>query len=418
LEDRHFSADLFRRFLAGNVSRSGAARIVGHLIRGCDDCSELAQRLVAEAGAWSPKSAATRPAISAYNGVVEHAVDLATPDRRHVAVERLLGWVRWASLALLSPQERTLRLRSDPSLCTRGFHQRLLELYRGYLRSEPTTAVRVVELAVLVAERIPLPKEGRGARAALLAETWAHLGNAKRMAYDYGGARAAFDEAWKHVGQGQGTVQCVLSLEASLLTDLGEFEIAETALEEALLLYRGAQDHHQEGRILIQMAAAIGEVVPERALDHLYKALPLIDAKVEPRLPLCAWHNIAWFLTSLGKGGEALAVLDENRLVYRQFPDAWTQLRLHWLEGRIAQAIGRSREATEIFRLLRADRQVPACHRVLVSLDLAESLVALGDFDAAGKIAREVHPKMASWGLHREAQRAVKLLGGTPMQDH
>jgi hypothetical protein len=160
------------------------------------------------------------------------------------------------------------------------------------------------------------------------------------------------------------------------------------------------------------MAAVIGHVSPELALDHVRDALPLIDRKLEPRLELCARHNFAWFLASAGKAEEALTVLDHTRPLYRQFPDPWTQLRLHWLEGRIARALGRLGDAVPIFQRLQEALQARQAHHetVLVSLDLAEALVARGAFEAAVRVVREVHPVMAGWGLHRHLLAAWLLL--------
>jgi tetratricopeptide (TPR) repeat protein len=130
------------------------------------------------------------------------------------------------------------------------------------------------------------------------------LGNAHRIAQDFEGARRAFNEAWRILESGTGdpTEEArLISLEASYMKDIGEFELAESSLEEALQLYQRIQDTSEQGRILLQMGEIIGHIHPDRGIAHLQKALALIDASREPRLDLCAQNALAQFL-SQGRG--------------------------------------------------------------------------------------------------------------------
>src|SRR6476661_3863540 len=188
--------------------------------------------------------------------------------------------------------------------------------------------------------------------ADLKAAAWAALGNAQRIASDFEGSRRSFNEAWRNLESGTGdpTEEAnLMSLEASYMRDIGEFEIAESTLEEALQLYRKTQDTHHQGRILFKMGDAIGYVNPERGIAHIERAVALIDASREPRLELCAQHDLAFFLTESGRPEEALAVLERARPLYRQFQDDLTQLRMHWVEGKIAFRLKEYDEAESIF---------------------------------------------------------------------
>jgi tetratricopeptide (TPR) repeat protein len=175
---------------------------------------------------------------------------------------------------------------------------------------------------------------------------------ARRFASDFEGAHRAFNEAWRILEE-EGTNDLldrahVIGLESGYMQDMGEFEIAEASLEEALEIYRQLRDAHLEGRTLLKMGDCIGQIYPERGIARVRQALPLIDAAKEPRLELCAQHDLAWFLNDSGKPEEALVVLDRARRVYQQFPDKWTQLRLHWLEGRIAASIGAAASSARV----------------------------------------------------------------------
>ena len=126
------------------------------------------------------------------------------------------------------------------------------------------------------------------------------------------------------------------------------------------------------------------------------------------RLDLCAQHDLACFLNDCGRPEEALAVLDRARPLYKQFPDNWTQLRLHWLEGRIARNLGELTEAGDIYKQLWEEFQARDLHHelVLLSIDLAELLVFKGESDRAADLVEQCYPILKTWGLHSYALAA------------
>jgi hypothetical protein len=84
-----------------------------------------------------------------------------------------------------------------------------------------------------VAERLDPSIFGEKRVADLMAAAWAELGNAKRIAEDFEGARRAFNEAWRILESGTRDSMgeaLIISLEASYLKDIGEFEMAESSL--------------------------------------------------------------------------------------------------------------------------------------------------------------------------------------------
>jgi len=382
-QEWHIPEDLFGRFLRTEVSKEERQQVVRHLVAGCPQCTELAHRITTELGLWA-KGKPTWEA--AYEEVFARAFAFATQEEQRIALERLRGWGQWVALEPLNPQVRFALVQSDPSYHTFGFYDRLLEASRLYTRTEPAEAVDIVRLAILVAERLPLERYGRERVGDLRASAWAELGNARRLASDFEGARRGFNEAWR-VLEEEGTNDPleqahIMSLEASYLNDLGDFETAETVLEDALEVYRKAGDTHLQGRTLLKMGNTIGHVDASRGVEHIRKALALIEMGREPRLELCAWHDCAWHLVNSGNPEEALVVLEKARPLYRQFPDTYTQLRLHWLEGKISYHIGALEEAESTFgQLWQEFRTRDLNHELLlVSIDLAETFVKKGVF--------------------------------------
>ncbi|HEV7509722.1 MAG TPA: hypothetical protein VGS07_32920 [Thermoanaerobaculia bacterium] len=416
----HVPQELLERFLRAEASREESQGIVRHLLSECPRCSEMAHQVISEIGLGSSRKVGWE---EAYEEVFQRALAFATEEEQRLALERLRGWEQWSSLESLNPQARIAVVEADESFHTWGLYDRLLEASRWYMRKEPAEAVDIVRLAISVAERLDTAVLGGKRVADLLAASWAALGNVKRIASDFEGARSAFNEAWRFVAEGTGEpleAAHIISLEASYIKSIGEFEIAESALEEALEIYRKADDPHQQGRTLLQMGDVIGHVNPGRALDHIRKALALIDTARDPRLELCARHDLAWFLMEGGRTEEALAVLDRARPLYRKFSDAFTQLRLHWLEGKIAANLGDLAGAESILGQLWEEFRVRDLNQevVLVSIDLAKVLTWKGDVARAADLVGQCYSIMKSWGLHRDALAAWLVLQQTLAQGH
>jgi tetratricopeptide (TPR) repeat protein len=409
MRQRHIPEELFRKFLGLKTSKQENRRVVRHLLSGCRSCLDLAARAAFEAGLFS-----TRPAGGAdgYEEVLDRAADFASREERRLAVEKLHGWAQWAFLEDLRPEERVLWVRNDPAFQTWGLYHRLFEAARWYLRQDPGEAVDICLLAIQVAEQLGLSGLGPELVADLQAAAWGALANTQRVANDFEGARQSFNQAWRILeerGTGDPAERAsLLSLEASYIKDVGEFETAEAILEEALGIYKAAGDAHLQGRVLLKMGEIIGHVAPDRGILHIRKALTLIDPRREPRLELSAQHALSQFLSDAGNPEEALAVLDRARPLFEQFPDDLTQLRLHWLEAKIAHRRGDLAEAAAIFQQLWEELRVRDLNQevVLVSIELAEVLTKQGEAARAADLAAGCYTIMRTWGLHKDALAA------------
>jgi tetratricopeptide (TPR) repeat protein len=176
----------------------------------------------------------------AYEKVFARALAFASEEERRLAEERLRGWAQWAVLEPFVPQVRLATVENNPAFHTFGLYDRLLEASRWALRSEPAEAVDIVHLAIAVAGRLDSDRIGKQRAADLQAAAWAALGNAQRIAENFERVPHSFNEAWRLLEE-EGTNDplnraSLLSLEASYIQDIGEFETAESALEDALEL--------------------------------------------------------------------------------------------------------------------------------------------------------------------------------------
>ncbi|HVT58660.1 MAG TPA: hypothetical protein VHR45_09680 [Thermoanaerobaculia bacterium] len=412
-EDWHISSALFQRFLKEKATRQERRCIVRHLLSGCPSCLRLVAPIFQAQSGWFPEERALDLERAEYMAAFERALAVGADQELRLAHEKVRGWGQWAHLEGLSPEERLAAVRSNPGLHNWGLFDRLLEACRWYGRTEPADAVDIAYLALELTDHLGTAFAEQQL-ADLRAGAWGVLANAKRLAADFPGSAEAFQRAWEalHLGSGDPLERAqLISLEASYLQNLGEFEAAETALAESLAIYHAAGEAHLEGRTLLQMGDAIGHVDPARGISHIRRALMRLDAARDPRLQLCAQHDLVWFLTDLGKTDDALATLDRARSLYDQFPDTWTQLRLHWLEGRIAHALHDHSEAESTFLQLWEEFHTRNLHQevVLVSIDLAEVYHDRGQHAQCIKLIEDVYPLMQSWGLHKESL-AVWLL--------
>ncbi len=408
----HVPEELLARFLRTEASREEAQRVVRHLLTDCPSCLALSFELTSKLGLFAALPEGAKAGWEqAYEQVFTRALAFASEEERRLALEKLRGWARWAELEPLNPQLRFATIESDPRFHTFGVYQRLLDASRWHRSTEPAEAVDIVRAALMVAERLDPAVFGEERLADLKASAWAELGNAKRIAEDFEGARRAFNEAWKILESGTGD-PCeearLISLEASYMKDIGEFELAESSLAEALQLYRQVRESHEQGRILVQMGEIIGHLDPKRGVEHLQRALALIDRSREPRLDLCAQHALAQFLSDSGHLEEGLAVLEQARPLYKQFRDDLTQLRLHWVEGKIAYRLGEYDEAESIFSQIWEEFRVRNLNQevVLVTIDLAQVLTAKDETERAAQLAAECYSIMKNWGLHKDALAA------------
>ena len=411
----HLSAELCRRFLEQRVSVFERRAVVRHLVTQCEECLGLMGRITAEGGYWFGKEGAEAYAERDYAEAFQAAFKFASGLARDIATEHLRGWGHWSALDALLPNERLPAVVMRKDWHHWGLFRAILDAARWYSSRDPQEAADIAQLALDITDLLdPLAVGGETAAKDMRAKAFALLADCRRLASDLDGAREAIAEAWKWNEEGTGDPLDkaeILRCDASYAATIGEFETAETILEKALSLYRAADDAHLQGRTLIQMGETIGYAIPDKGLAHIERGLQLINPVREPRLELCAQHALAEFLCGAGRAQEALAIMDRARPLYREFPADRAQVRLHWLQGRIARGLGHVAEAAHILRLVREEYRARDLHRdfLLVSIDLAEAHIAAGEMKSAVRLLVETTPTMASWNLHRNALAAWLL---------
>ncbi len=409
MELEHLSAEIYRRFLNRQATRAEARQVVRHLLTECPVCQDLAGRLTLDSGCWLPRPEVVEPD---YDRVLGSSIRASVRQANGMAIDRVSGWGQWAALDPLPPEERLDRVIAGRQYHHWGFYRALLDASRWYSLRDPREAVDIMLLALTVSQLLD-PAEVGGEKAAidLRAKGRAILANARRLASDLDGARADLDAAWRLQEEGTGDPlerAQIISFDASWSRTVGQLEVAEASLDEALRIYRLAGDRHMQGRTLLQMGNAIGYADPERALSYIENGLRLIESRREPRIELCGKFDLAYFLATAGRPHEAVEALEAARPFAKQFPDDWMQLRLQWLQGTIARALGQLTEAVSIFRQVWDEFRARDLRfdLVMVSIDLAEALAADGQCETAAQLVAEVHPILTSWRLPQHSLAA------------
>jgi len=150
---------------------------------------------------------------------------------------------------------------------------------------------------------------------------------------------------------------------------------------------------------------------PRRAVGSLREALSLLNRDSERELYFLALHNLAFYLTSLGRYGIAARLLEETAGLRARHASSLHLLRFDWLKGRIAEGLGEPRAAEESFvrardGFSRNDLELDAA---LVTLDLALLWSRQRRFDEVEIAVRQLLPALDAQQMEREAQVARSL---------
>jgi tetratricopeptide (TPR) repeat protein len=315
------------------------------------------------------------------------------------------------------PQEqRELILRNSPSFHTWGVFELLVERSLEACIKNPDHAEQLACLALFLSDFLDASYYGTPVIEDLRARTWAFIGNACRLRSDLQRAEESFTQAYVHLQMGsQDSLEraVILDLEASLRRDQRRFDEAEKLLKRAIASFLQNDQRHRAGRSLVNLSTVhhlAGHT--EASIPVLFQAIGLIDPEQEPRLLLCARHNLIEYLIASDRYLDAQGLYRMTRPLYRSFPDAWTQNRRKWVKGKIARGLGQADQAESLFLAARdgfVEEGIPY-DTALVSLELATLYAEQGRRSDLRRLAEGMVPIFSSLNIHREALAALAFL--------
>jgi tetratricopeptide (TPR) repeat protein len=335
---------------------------------------------------------------------------LALARERFAAPELLVELIR------VPAERREGLLRKDARFHTWGLFELLVERSLETGTRDPEGAEELGLLALDLSAHLNAFLYGAERVEDLQARAWAHVGNARRVRSELRAAEEAFRRAAGHLSRGTRDPlerAVLLDLEASLRRAQRRFPEALDLLQGAVDLFLENGDRHRAGRSLVKMSTVhyfTGDLDP--AIPLLFRAFDLIDTEQEPRLLLCARHNLIFYLTEAGRFQEAQEVYFENRALYRDFLEPWVQNRRKWVKGRIARGLGQAGLAESLLLAARdgfVAEGIPY-DTALVSLEIAALYAEQGRTAELKRLAGEMMPIFSSLRIHREALAALTFL--------
>jgi tetratricopeptide (TPR) repeat protein len=401
--------------------------VVVHLTR-CGTCRRRFQSLLsgcsgpigkklAEVLHWCPRGADYGPALRETEQLIQ--------DRRQgLAKERSKAPGLFVELMALPPERRELLLQNSPRFHTWGLFELLVERCFEMSIQSPQYSEDLGFLALRLSDYLDEDHYGEELIEDLRARAWGYIGNSRRVRSDLRGAEEAISKAYSHLGKGTKDLlerAVLLDLEASLRRDQRFFEQASKLLRRAIDIFLQSDQRHRAGRSLVKLSTVYhysGD--PEGGIPLLHQAIELIDSAQEPRLLICAHHNLIDYLAASGRYLEAQKQYREARPLYRNFMDAWTQNRRKWVKGKISCGLGQLDQAEALFLAARQgfiEEEIPF-DTALVSLDLAHLYARQRRTGDLKRLAEEMVPIFSSLHIHREALAALAFLKQAAEAEH
>ncbi|HVT58550.1 MAG TPA: tetratricopeptide repeat protein [Thermoanaerobaculia bacterium] len=407
MSEKHPRDENLRRLVSGELAGAESAAVFRHLLVHCASCHAKARRIAAAGSAVGSESE--------YDIAFARSLARTAGVSEALAAERLRATGLWGELERKSQAQRLYLVEREAAFRSWALVERLIEVGDKARAGNPRRSLEVSQLAVVLSNRLEAaPRPARLARD-LRAAALGNLASALTLAERYPEAERIFWEAWLALEDGSGDRQeegWLLRLEASLHYTVGDFRTAARLLRRARRCFQLVDDPHEEGRTLFQLALATGYLAPKVGIELAERALDRIELWREPRLELSVRHALIWFLNDGGEPDRALALLEASRDLYRQFEGTPPGLYQRWLEGRISRGRGDLASARWIFKAVWHEFGEAGFNRdqTLVSLDLAEVDLALGETRRALRLLAKVRTILEGWKMHTFGMAAWLLL--------
>lgn len=338
---RHYTAASLARLFDGPADEAEAKRAMHHLAR-CQPCLAAAADYLAQRKDGPPLRAA-EPRAALVTFVQEEA---------RSAVEALEARVWLADLRELSPVEQIRRVRSVAALRSLPVFEAILSEASTVGRSDPFLGESTAGVALAVVDNLPESQCPKALKNDLRGKALTEVGNCRRIAADWQGSAEALAAARRNLAQGTGNAGLearFLSIQASLYTDIGNFEKALSCASRAVEIYRELEDRQGVAHNLVKEAGClIAACRPREAIEKARSAVERIPLD-EVRLQVLAKFILVEGLVTLGRPLEALRYFLEAERLCRD-AELGMRLRVDYYQALLLDGLGQARESEKLFR--------------------------------------------------------------------
>ncbi len=300
---------------------------------------------------------------------------IGTDGIRH---EELRAESVWDHICDWPIEEQRRYVRSKVSFGSRALFDLLREKSREIGRQNRKRGVEVAELAL---ESL----EGSSRRLGrelpnLLAQGWAWVGNARRLAADHLGAEQALltaEESWHRprVAYDYMVRAEILGIKSSQRLFQGEFPEALELVDRALTILRRGDDPIMLTNFLIQRAMILVSLGnSQTAFSSLDEAHSVLKGHPDQTRLLLSTHSIsARILAEVGRYRPAFEALWKAEILLQDLGDRLIENQLIWVEGIIRSGMDEPEQAEQLFFSAREGfmQESSGGHAAMVALDLA-----------------------------------------------
>lgn len=359
-----------------------------------------------------------------YGGPLARVIDRIFDHEQRAAREESGAADLYEALMGLGPARREVAIQSDDRFASYPLAERLLAACREVRNEQPESSLELARLALAVCSRLDVRRYGAGLVADLEARAWAYLGDLWSASSPIA-AREAFRLALGHLMRGSGDPLEEAEVVALCAAATDDFETTLDRLDRAGTIYRSAGDSRRLGEVLARKARASGSAGEhDRAIDLLRETVALLRGIAPPMEIAELGADLAHHLVSAGRAEEAWDEIARARSLANGRgrgtgtavgPPAALRLRLTWIEGRIAAALGLDTDARTHLEQARDGFLATGRHNeaVRAHLDLA-ALSARADGEgydrAMERLASETPRVLAGVDLPRESTTVLLLV--------
>ncbi len=400
----HPPIDSLARFARGLLPPREMATVAIHVAR-CETC----------------RTAATRPSIHPGTGPSTYGEAIHRVARRagHRATQHELAKKRAPGaldqILALPTEEWNRAIRSSPKYHSYAFAQYALRACKRDWTDEPRRGLRLAELALEVANRLPNSEHGRRNLNDLRSTAWAYIANSRRVLAHYAAVPENLAAAGEHLRTGNGLEvdrAAILGFTSSFLADTYRFTTAMALLDELDHMYRNLRDRHLQGKNLLKRGHFyyLQKNYTESATAYR-RAAELLEAKREPHLEIAQKRGVAFSEAEVGDPALGLQLLQEAVAEPLHGIGSLDRSRFVWQEGRLNWRLGKPEPAIDALTRCRRTflQQEIDIDIALVDLDLARILIDFGHPTDALPLTREALPILAFHGFAREVIRSLEL---------